>query len=109
MALTFTDANFQSEVLGSKGVVVVDFWATWCGPCRVQGPIVESLAEKLKDEPNLKIGKLDVDENNETAVQYKILSIPTVAIFKDGVLMEGKPGLLSETVIEEKIRYYLNS
>jgi len=109
MALTFTDANFQSEVLESKGVVVVDFWASWCGPCRVQGPIVESLAEKLKDEPNIKIGKLDVDENNDTSVQFRILSIPTVAIFKDGVLMEGKPGLLSETVIEEKIRYYLNS
>jgi thioredoxin 1 len=109
MALTFTDANFQAEVLDSKGVVVVDFWATWCGPCRIQGPIVDSLADKYASEANLKMGKLDVDENNQTAMAYKVLSIPTMAIFKGGELMETLVGLRSETDLEEKIKYYLNS
>ena len=109
MVLTLTDANFQAEVLESKGVVIVDFWATWCGPCRIQGPIIDSLAEKYSKETNLKMCKIDIDENNQVAMQYKIRSIPTIAIFKDGQLMEDKPGLRSEFDIEEKIKYYLNS
>lgn len=107
MALIVGDANFEAEVLGFQGVVFVDFWATWCGPCRIQGPIVDSLAEKFKDEGRLKIVKLDIDENNTTALQYKILSIPTIAIFKNGEVIETLVGLRSETELEEKIKYYL--
>jgi len=107
MALIVGDANFEAEVLGFQGVVFVDFWATWCGPCRIQGPIVDSLAEKFKDEAGLKIVKLDIDENNTTALQYKILSIPTIAIFKNGEVIETLVGLRSETELEEKIKYYL--
>jgi len=109
MALTFTDANFQTEVLEFKGVVVVDYWATWCTPCRIQGPIIDALAEQMSGSTNLKIGKLDVDENGETAQRYKILSIPTVSIFKNGELMEAIVGLRSESDLKEKINYYLNS
>lgn len=107
--MTFTDANFQSEVLDFNGVVLVDFWATWCGPCRIQGPIVDALAEKHKDDSALKIGKLDVDENNETASKYQILSIPTIVIYKNGQVMESLVGLRSEGDIDEKLKYYLNN
>lgn len=109
MAMTFSDADFQKEVLDFEGVVLVDFWATWCGPCRIQGPIVDALAEKHKDNASLKIGKLDVDENSETGQKYQILSIPTIMIFKNGQVMESLVGLRSEGDIDEKIKYYLNN
>lgn len=80
--LDFTDANFESEVLKSDKPVLVDFWAAWCGPCRMQGPIVEQLANELGDA--YKVGALDVDANPHTAQSYGILSIPTIMIFKAG-------------------------
>ena len=107
MVLVVNDVGFQAEILDFKGVSFVDFWATWCGPCRIQGPIIDSLAEKYSSETSLKLAKLDVDENNETAMQYKVLSIPTIIIFKDGKVMESLVGLRSETDLEEKIKYYL--
>ncbi len=79
---TFTDANFDQEVLQSKTPVLVDFWASWCGPCRFVSPIVEELAKEYKGK--LKVGKLNVDENQETAGKFGIMSIPTVMIFKNG-------------------------
>jgi len=79
----FTDANFQTEVLGEKDKpVLVDFWAEWCGPCKMQGPIVEEVAKEL--EGKVKVGKLEVDQNPGTAQSYQIMSIPTIAIFKGG-------------------------
>lgn len=108
MAMTFTDANFQTEVLDFKGLVVVDFWATWCGPCRIQGPIIDSLAQKYTDNPGVKIGKLDVDEN-EIAAKYQILSIPTLLFFKNGEIVESVVGLRSEQELEDKIKYYLSA
>lgn len=79
---TFTDANFDQEVIQSKIPVVVDFWAPWCGPCRFVSPIIEELAKEYEDK--VKVGKLNVDENQETAGKYGIMSIPSILIFKNG-------------------------
>ncbi|MCX6767071.1 MAG: thioredoxin [Candidatus Moranbacteria bacterium] len=82
MEMQFTDQNFEAEVLKSEKPVLVDFWAAWCGPCQMMGPIVEELAEEVKDK--YKVGKMNVDENRETAAKFEIMSIPTLIIFKDG-------------------------
>ena len=73
--------NFETEVLKAKGVVLVDFYATWCGPCKMTGPIIEQLTEEVK---NVKFVKVDVDQNQELSSKYKVFSIPTFLIFKDG-------------------------
>jgi len=82
MALQFTDQNFEAEVLKSEKPVLVDFWAAWCGPCQMMGPIIEELAKEMGDK--YKVGKLNVDENRETVARYGIMSIPTLMIFKNG-------------------------
>ncbi len=82
MAFQITDANFQQEVLDKKGVTVIDFWAEWCGPCRMIAPIIEKLAEEY--DGKALIGKVDVDNNPEVAFKYGIRSIPTILILKDG-------------------------
>ena len=87
----FTDANFESEVLGSNQPVLVDFWAEWCGPCRLLTPTIEELASELGE--SAKVGKLNVDENPETAAKYRISSIPSVLVFKDGELVETLVGV----------------
>jgi thioredoxin 1 len=76
-----TDANFQAEVLESETPVLVDFWAPWCGPCRVVAPVLEEIAKERQD---LRIVKLNVDENQQTAAKYQVLSIPTLIVFKGG-------------------------
>ena len=76
-----TDANFQSEVIEAEGPVLVDFWAAWCGPCRVVAPVLEELAGERSD---LRIVKLNVDDNQQTAAKYEVLSIPTMILFKGG-------------------------
>ncbi len=76
------DSTFQAEVLDAKGLVLVDFWATWCGPCIMLGPVIEEIAEELGDK--VKVAKLNVDENQETSMKYQVMSIPTVMLFKDG-------------------------
>lgn len=80
--ITFTDQNFQDDVLKSDTPVVVDFWAPWCGPCRVVSPIIEELAKDY--EGKVKVGKMNVDDNPNTAGEYGVMSIPTVMIFKGG-------------------------
>ena len=80
--ITFTDANFDQEVLRSKIPVVVDFWAVWCTPCRIVSPIIEELAKEY--EGKVKVGKLNVDENQQTSSKYGIMSIPSILIFKNG-------------------------
>lgn len=79
---TFTAQNFQTEVLDAPGVTVVDFWAIWCGPCRMLAPIVERLAEALDGKAS--VGKLDVDANGSLAATHGVMSIPTLLVFKDG-------------------------
>ena len=83
MEHTFTDDNFESEVLKSSTPVFVDFWAPWCGPCRMMGPIVEELGKEM-DASKIKIGKMNVDENPNTPGTYGVMSIPTFIIFKNG-------------------------
>ncbi len=98
--LEFTDANFDAEVLKSDTPVLVDFWAAWCGPCRIQGPFVEQLANETGGQ--FKIGALDVDANQETARAYSILSIPTIMIFKNGkVAWSGVGVQQKETMLAE--------
>jgi len=76
-----TDSNFQAEVIEAETATLVDFWAPWCGPCRVVGPVLEEIAEERDD---LKIVKLNVDDNQQTAAQYQVLSIPTMILFRNG-------------------------
>ena len=87
-----TDKDFQEKVLDADGVVVVDFWAAWCGPCIALGPILEQVGKDL--DGKAKVMKLNVDENNETAYKYQIRSIPNVKVFKDGEVVKDLVGLM---------------
>ena len=97
--LTLTEANFDEEI--GTGVTLVDFWAPWCGPCRMQGPIVEKLAEAMAGRA--KVGKLNVDESSSIAARYGVSGIPTLIIFKDGEEAERLVGLQSQDVLTEKL------
>ena len=87
----FSDANFESEVLNSEAPVLVDFWAEWCGPCRMLAPVIEDLAEEYKGK--VKVGKLDTDANRNSAMRFSINAIPTVLVFKKGQLVQRLQGL----------------
>jgi len=100
-----TDEDFENIVVKSQIPVLVDFWAVWCGPCKMVAPAVESLANQYKDR--LKVVKLNVDENRAIPSQYGIMSIPTLLLFKDGEVMETIVGALPQPKIEEKIKAYL--
>jgi len=102
MAMQFTDANFNTEVLESKTPVLVDFWASWCGPCKLLGPLVEELAVEYKDKP-IKIGKMEVDENEQTPPQYQVMSIPTLIFFKDGKPVQQMVGMQTKADLKEAI------
>lgn len=98
--ITITDANFDAEVLRSTVPVLVDFWAVWCGPCQMQGPIVEEVAKALVGKA--KVGKLNVDENPQMAQKYSVMSIPTLMIFKGGMVVKQFVGVQSkETLVSE--------
>ena len=96
-----SDADFEAEVLKSKEPVLVDFWAEWCGPCRMIGPILEELAGPLASK--LKIVKLNVDENPQTATKYGIMSIPTLMIFKNGEMASRQVGAAPRPELEQWI------
>ncbi|VAX14817.1 Thioredoxin [hydrothermal vent metagenome] len=97
----FTDDNFDSKVLKSDKLTLVDFWAEWCAPCRLIAPTVEELANEYADKMN--IGKLNVDENNKTATKYGIRSIPTLLFFKDGDILKHVVGVRSKEELQEVI------
>ena len=99
--LVVTDDSFQADVLGAAGVVLLDCWAPWCGPCRMVGPIMEQLA--AESNGRYRIAKLNVDDNPRTAAQFQIQSIPTMLIFKDGKLTDRLVGALPKQAIAERI------
>ena len=105
MAVELTDGNFQELVLNSDKPVLVDFWAAWCGPCRMLGPIVEELHNEY--EGKAVVGKVDVDNNQQIAMQYGIRNIPTVLIFKNGEVVDKFVGVAPKASIAEKLEAYL--
>ena len=104
MALTITDANFQELVKGDKPLVV-DFWAEWCGPCRMITPFVEELAHEY--EGKVVIGKLNVDENDVVVGQFGIRNIPTILFFKNGELVDKHVGAIQKNALEDKVKALL--
>jgi len=97
-----TDNNFTEEVLQSSKPVLVDFWAPWCGPCKAIGPIVEALAEQFQD--SVKVMKLNVDDSQKTALTYKVRSIPTVMLFRDGKVLDSIVGLVPKEKLKDLIK-----
>ena len=102
----FTDANFEQEVLTSDKPVFVDFWAPWCGPCQMMGPIVEEIAKELEGK-NIKIGKMNVDENPNTPGHYNVMSIPTFILFKGGQVVDQVVGGVQKEKLKEMIEKHL--
>ena len=100
--ITLTDANFESEVLKSDVPVLVDFWAPWCGPCKIMGPIVEELANDLAGKA-VKVAKMNVDDNLETPQKYGIMSIPTLIIFKNGQAADTLVGVQAKDKLMERL------
>jgi len=105
MALEFNDSNFDQEVLKSDKPVLVDFWAEWCGPCRIVGPTVEELAKDF--DGRALVGKLNVDENSSVAAQFGIRNIPTLLIFKNGQIVDKQVGVAPKSVLAQKIEAQL--
>lgn len=104
MTQPITDSQFTENVLNSKGLVLVDFWAEWCGPCRQLGPILEAIDEEMGND--VKIYKMNVDDSPETASQFGIRSIPTMFLFKDGKQVDTKVGLNTQSTISNWIESY---
>ena len=106
LEVNLTKLNFEEEVLQSEKLVLVDFWATWCGPCKMIAPVVEQIAEEYKGK--VKIGKVNVDEESEIAGQYQILSIPTLILFKNGKIMNVSVGFRSKSKKKKIIQQELH-
>jgi thioredoxin 1 len=106
MAFQFTDSNFQETALAKDTVSVVDFWAEWCGPCKMVGPIIDQLATEY--EGKVTVGKLDVDSNPEVATKFGIRSIPTILFIKNGEIVDKLVGAASKSTLDEKIKALLS-
>jgi thioredoxin 1 len=102
--LHLTDANFKKEVLESDLPVLVDFWAPWCGPCKMIAPIIEELAKIYHDK--LKIGKINIEDNSRVPTQYGVMSIPTLMFFKKGKVVDQVAGVLSKSELKKKIEEF---
>ncbi|MFR0822016.1 MAG: thioredoxin [Clostridia bacterium] len=100
--LTLTQANFEQEVLHAKVPVLVDFWATWCGPCKMMGPVVEQIEKEMG--ATVKVGKVNIDENASLATKYNVMSIPTFLVFKDGKLVNSLVGVQDKENIKAMLR-----
>jgi len=106
MAFELTDTNFQEEVLDKEGLTVIDFWAEWCGPCKMISPIIEDLANDY--EGKVLIGKVNVDDNPELSIKYGIRSIPTILFVKDGEIVDKMVGATSKQVLASKVDEHLS-
>ena len=104
MAKKVNSSECKSEVLDHKGVVLVDFFATWCGPCKALTPIVDKLSEEMSGK--VKIVKVDIDENSALATEYRVMSVPTMKLFKNGEVVETLVGLRPESELRDKLNYY---
>ena len=103
--VTLTDDNFDEEVNSSEKPVLVDYWATWCGPCKMVGPIVEEIAAEYSD--HIKVGKIDVDTNQASAAKQNVMSIPTLILFKDGQPIDQRIGALTKNQLQEFINEHI--
>lgn len=101
-----TESNFATEIVGSQGLAMVDFWAVWCGPCRIVAPSVEALADEYQ-EKGLKVAKVDVDSNPSIAAQFGIRSIPTIMFFKDGKVVDQVIGAVPKDALERVVQKHL--
>lgn len=100
-----TDGNFDDEILGGAGLSMVDFWATWCGPCRMVAPVVAQLADEY--EGKVKVGKLDVDANQRTAIKFNVRSIPSILFFRDGEHIDTVVGAVPKPHLERRLEEHL--
>lgn len=105
MAKELNETTFKQEVIEAAGAAMVDFWAPWCGPCRIMGPIVENLAKKY--EGKIRIAKVNVDENQGLAGEYNIMSIPSILFFKGGKVVHTHLGATTEAELENQIKQHL--
>ncbi len=106
LCMTFTEQNFDEEVLQSKDVVLVDFWASWCGPCRMVSPVIDELASDFAGKA--KVGKVNVDEQPALAQKYRVMTIPTVAVFKNGELVDKKIGAFPKSEFAKMLQAALS-
>ncbi|HEY6979103.1 MAG TPA: thioredoxin [Chitinophagaceae bacterium] len=105
MAVELTDANFQTKVLESDKLTVVDFWAEWCGPCRAISPLIEELSKEYNGKIN--VGKLNVDHNPNVSINYGITSIPAILFIKGGKVVDKQIGAVPKSILEKKIQAHL--
>lgn len=99
--VTITKSNFEEEVLKEKGTVLLDFWAAWCAPCKMLSPVIDEVAEELSD---VKVVKVNIDEERELAMQFNVMSIPTLIVFKDGKETERSVGVMSKEEVKNILR-----
>ena len=97
----FNEGNFEEEVLKTEGTVLVDFYADWCGPCKMMSPIIDELAEELE---GVKVGKVNVDNNQDLAMQYNVMSIPTIMVFKNGQISQTFVGVTDKEALKQAVK-----